>query len=291
MNTAAQAIVNQSNAQTPPPETPKVEGAEPVAAAPEATKEEVLSPKLAIIANKERALVKKQQEFQKQMEDWRKEKEALTKELETFRSKQSKWKEDPDSALQELGWDYEKLTERKLNGGQPSAQEIEKKVEERFKSFEQRMEEEKAAMAKKAEEEKAIKEKEIIDGFKRELKSYGTSQKDKFKLCSILDPEAELVYETIDTYYQTHGKVLNNEEAYHLVEKYFNKLYEDVTKVMTPKEKQELEAEKKALGVADKKPSTTTLTNNLSSTASFLPPKTEEDRIKRALAALDGQKA
>lgn len=263
-----------------------VEGAQ--APTPE---EDPVSPKLAIMAKKERALVQKQQEFQRQQMEWQKERDAMRAELEQERAKRSKWKENPDLALEELGWDYQRLTERQLSGGDVTPKDLEKKFEEKFKSFEQRMEEEKAALKKQAEEEQAKKAAQIVEDFKGELKNFVKQNADKYKLSNLFDQEAELLYDTIDAYYNTHNKILSNDEASDLVEKYFVKLYEDAQKALTPAEKRELEEEKKALGVVDKKPSSTTLTNNMQSTApSMLPPKTEADRMKRAMAALEGNK-
>lgn len=286
----AQTIIAQSAPATPPPAVdpaaPPAEGAP--AAAPV---EDAVSPKLAMIAKKERDLVRKQQEFQKSQADWQKERETMKAELEAERAKRAMWKEDPDKLLEEMGWDYDRLTERKLNGGGLTPKDLEKKMEERFKSFDERMAEERAALEKAQAEKKDAEAKKIVDDFKGELKSFVTSKADKYKLSNLFDPEAELLYDTIDAYYQEHEKVLSNDEAADLVEKYFKKLYDDAHQALTPAEEKALAEEKKALGVPEKKPTTTTLTNDMAtSTSGFVSAKTDNDRMKRAMAALEGKK-
>lgn len=291
MNVAETIIAQAAPAPVDQTAIPPVDPAAPPAAL-EPNKEEAMSPKLAIIARKERALVQKQQEFLKQQQEWQKEREAMKAELEAERSKRSLWKEDPDKALEELGWDYDRLTERKINGGGLTPKDLEKKMEERFKSYEERMAEEKATLEKAQQEAQEKQQQKIIDDFKEDLKGHLKTNAEKYKLSNLFDNDAELLYQTIDAYYEANGKILSNEEASDLVEKYFVKLYEDAQKALTPKEQAKLDEEKKSLGVVDKKPTQTTLTNDMNNVAgaSFLSPKTEEDRMRRAMAALDGNR-
>lgn len=287
---AAQEIIAQAS---PAPEAkvdapPGVEAAlEGGAATP---KDDAISPKLAVIARKEREFFQKQQEFQKQMEEWKRERETLKREADEYRSKRTLWKDDPEKFLEEMGWDYDRLTERKLNGGGVTPKDLEKKMEERFKTMEERIAEEKAAIEKARKEKEEKEAQEIVDSFKTSLKGFVEKSKEKYKLTNLFDKNAELLFDTIDAYYKEHGKVLANEEAADLVEKYFVKLYEDAKTALTPAEQRALDDEKKGLGVSDKKPSSTTLTNSMSATGTsgFVSAKTDADRMKRALAALGG---
>jgi hypothetical protein len=266
----------------------------PVVEAPkEITVDPSISPKLAIIARKERALVEKQREFSKNQKDSELKMSELNARIARFEQLEKLLGEDPMKVLEERGWNYQKLTERQLSGGELTAKEVAERMEQKFKSFEDQQKEAKELQEKAQKEAEEQKSNQIIAEFKEELKSFVVTNKEKFKLTGLFDPESELLYDTIDAYYQEHNKVLSNDEAADLVEKYFLKLYEDATNIVKPKNTETVEEKEAAsMGVPVKqKPTQTTLTNSMQSTAaSFLPPKTEADRMARAMAALDGKK-
>lgn len=255
----------------------------------EAPKEDSVSPKLGMIARKERALVQKQQEFTRQQQEWEKQKSEFMARLDAVEQKEKLWEQDPLKAIEARGLDYQKLTERVLAGEDLTPKELQKMMDERFKAQEEKLQQEKDAIRKAQEEATMAEHEEVINNFKGELKSFVTTKADNYKLTNLFDAEADLVFELIEATYEEHGKLLSNDEAADLAEKYFIQQYEKAKAIM---EKIEATEEEKELGVAPtKKPTQTTLTNSMNQASpGFLPAKSEEDRMRRAMAALDKNK-
>lgn len=258
------------------------------APAPAPVVEDAISPKLGLLARKEKAIVDKQRaiqqkeaEMNKRMAEW----EAKEK---AWADREKRWKDSPEKALEEFGHTYQSLTERVLSGGELTAADVEKRAMAKVKELEDRFENEKksALEAEKARSEKEAQE--TIQQYREDLAAFVTSKSEEYKLCALFDKEAELIYDTVDTYFQQNNKILSHDEAAGLVEKYFRKLVEDANGALTPKQQAAAEA---ALDKEEPKNQVKTISNGMSQTApSFLPAKTENDRMKRAMAALDGKK-
>lgn len=290
-------VLAQAMQGTEAPQTPPTAESVPVA-----KEEETISPKLAMLARKEKAIVDRQRaiqqeraELQKRMQEW----EAKEK---MWSEREARAKGDPMKALEEFGHSYQSATERALAGTDLTPADVEKRAMAKVKELEDRLESEKKA-AQEAEKARAEKEAaEIVEQYKTGLASFIETKKDEYKLCALFDKNADLVYDTVDSYYQKTlaesqergdakpaGKILSNEEAASLVEKYFKKLVDDANGVLTPK--QQAAAEE---ALSDGKPAevqTKAISNGMQQTSpSYLPAKTENDRMKRAMAALDGKK-
>lgn len=268
--------------EAPVVETPEVPPATPPPV------EDAMSPKLGLLARKEKAIVEKQRaiqqkeaEMNKRMAEW----EAKEK---AWADREKRWKDTPEKALEEFGHTYQSLTERVLQGGEITPADVEKRAMARVKELEDRLENEKKASLE-AEKARAEQEsQETIQQYKEDLAAFVTSKSEDYKLCALFDKEAELIYDTVDTYFQQNGKILSHDEAAGLVEKYFRKLVEEANGALTPKQQAAAEA---ALDKDEPRQQVKNISNGLSQTApSFLPAKTENDRMKRAMAALDGKK-
>lgn len=272
---------------------PVVDAAPKEGETPALPKDDAMSPKFNILAQKERAIVQKQQEFQKQQAEWNKEKETLLTEVKALREKDGISKQGAIKLLQAYGYTYEDATKEVMNDGGADIAALDRKYGEKLTEMEKKLEakekdrQEAEAKAKQEEAEKTIA------SFKQSLKTFIGDKKNDFKLVALFDADADLVYDTIDAYYSQHNKVLDNTEAVTLVEKYFKKLVDDANGVLTPAQQAagEKAIENKKPGTAtysNDKPGVKTLTNELQTTTpSSLPPKTEIDRMKRAMAALE----
>lgn len=270
-------------------EAPVVQTAETVPpVAPPPAVEDAMSPKLGLLARKEKAIVEKQRaiqqkeaEMSKRMAEWEAKERA-------WADREKLWKDTPEKALEEFGHTYQSLTERVLAGGELTAADVEKRAMAKVKELEDRLENEKKA-ALEAEKARAEKEsQETIQQYREDLAAFVTNKAEEYKLCALFDKEAELIYDTVDTYFQQNGKILSHDEAAGLVEKYFRKLVEEANGALTPKQQAAAEA---ALDKDKPQQQVRALSNGMSQTApSFLPAKTEDDRMKRAMAALDGKK-
>lgn len=280
MNVAEQIVSTTAPAAAPAQATATAEGAPPVAAPKE---DDAISPKLGLIARKERALVQKQQEFQKQQQEWQKMKDELTARIKAMEEKENIWKTSPEKALEQYGHNYQTLTERMLAGGEMTPAALEKKFNERFQTLEQQREAEKKAQQEEQERQTKEAANAAVESYKEDLRGFIAEKGGEYKLVALFDKEAQTTYDTIDAYYQLHGKVLSHDEAASLVEKYFKKLVDEANGVLSPPKApaEGAEQDEPTIGLSK------TLSNQLQSTApSMLPPKTENDRLKRAMAAL-----
>ncbi|HXL73266.1 MAG TPA: hypothetical protein VN963_06525, partial [bacterium] len=100
--------------------------------------------------------------------------------------------------------------------------------------------------------------------------------------------QQNLIGEVVDEFFKTNKRVLAIKEAADMVEKYLEDEAQKALKTKKFGTKSIAPVEKKETAAA---PPTKTLTNSMQPTsASVLPPASEQDRMKRAMAALDRNK-
>lgn len=290
------------------------EGLETVAAAAEAPvdapvegaapEQQAVEPKVgeganrfAFLAKKEQAIVRQRQELKAQIEALnaqRSELDKLRAEIDEVKSRRTGYKTNPLAALDDAGLSYKELTDYILNNQQISPEQKLKALEEKFESkieaLERQREEERQATQRRYEEQQAQREQQVISEFKGEIASYVATHKDTYELTNLYD-SADLVYDTVDAYYEKSGKVLSIPEACDLVEKYLESQVEKSLKTKKlsarlPKAPTEPTVERPT---PDTPAPRRTLNNQTytSSTPSVVSPKVENDRMARALAALD----
>ena len=159
----------------------------------------------------------------------RKEKALRERELELERKFGSKEKDlplerrirsNPLKALEELGLDYDKLTELALNDGRltPDMQmklmreELENDYKEKFNSLEERLN------AKEKMEEEA-KYDAVKQGFVGEIESFINENKNDFEYVAH-NEATDVVYDVIEEHYNETGRILDIKEAVEAVESY-----------------------------------------------------------------------
>ena len=159
----------------------------------------------------------------------RKEKALRDRELELEKKFGSKEKElplerrirsNPLKALEELGLDYDKLTELALNDGRltPDMQmklmreELENDYKEKFNSLEERIN------AKEKREEEA-KYDAVKQGFVGEIESFITENQSDFEYVAH-NEATDVVYDVIEEHYNETGRILDIKEAVEAVESY-----------------------------------------------------------------------
>jgi hypothetical protein len=127
---------------------------------------------------------------------------------------------NPLKALEELGLDYEKLTELALNDGRltPDMQmklmreELENDYKDKFNSLEERLN------AKEKREEEA-KYDAVKQGFVGEIKSFVNENSTDFEYVAHNDA-TDVVYDVIEEHYNETGRILDIKEAVQAVESY-----------------------------------------------------------------------
>jgi len=285
----AESGVDATSVETQPStEAPKTE--EPAKAPP-------ISQQFAALAKKEKAIVKQQAEIKA------KESAFAARELE-LASKEAKIKQseelfetDPFEALKLRGYSYDKLTDMILSGqmkvekapedptalAKRLAEEIRKEISDkeaaREETTKKQQEELKAAEAKQLEEAYAA--------YRTEVKEYTAKNADEYELINLYGQQ-EMIVTEVQNYYEANTRVLSVKEASDIVEK---KLEAEVQKALGAKKfasKVATPVTTEAKAVAEKaKAPTKTLSNNLNTTmATTLPAATDNERMKRALAAL-----
>ena len=159
----------------------------------------------------------------------RKEKALRDRELELDKKYGNKEKElplerriraNPLKALEELGLDYDKLTELALNDGRltPDMQmklmreELENDYKDKFNSLEERLN------AKEKMEEEA-KYDAVKQGFVGEINSFINENKSDFEYVAH-NEATDVVYDVIEEHYNETGRILDIKEAVEAVESY-----------------------------------------------------------------------
>ena len=165
--------------------------------------------KFAALSRKEKALRERELELEKKFG-------SKEKELPLERRIRS----NPLKALEELGLDYDKLTELALNDGRltPDMQmklmreELENDYKEKFNSLEERLN------AKEKMEEEA-KYDAVKQGFVGEIESFINENQSDFEYVAH-NEATDVVYDVIEEHYNETGRILDIKEAVEAVESY-----------------------------------------------------------------------
>lgn len=263
---------NQEQVTTPTQEQQQIEQ-------PKEQPKELLSTQFAALAKKEKIALQRQREAEAKL----KEAEEKLKLFEQFETKKKSAKTNPLEFLSEAGLTYDEITDYMLNGG-PKQKDKTEALEEKFNEFVSRKEKEeqdkieKEKLALKAQEEKVIAE------FIKSVNKFLADNTEKYELINLYNAQ-ELVISTIEQHYENKQEVLSNERAAQLVEEH---LEEEIKKLANSKKFSD-----KFKGSTDNKqqvPSKNSVTLPSSQPTSNVPTmlsaKTEEERLRRALAAL-----
>jgi len=240
---------------------------------------ELLSTQFAALAKKEKIAFNRQREAETKL----KEAEEKLKLYEQFENKKKSAKTNPLEFLSEAGLTYDEITDFMLNGGVKHKDKTEV-LEEKFNEFVSRKEKEE--QEKLENEQKALKaqEEKIIAEFKNQLNKFLNDNQDKYELINLYNAQ-ELVVATIEQHYENKKEVLSNERAAELVEAH---LEEEAKKLANSKKFSsnfKSSDDNKQQGQA-KNSVTLSSSQPTSNVPSMLSAKTEDERLKRALAAL-----
>lgn len=296
--------INDAKIAEPATESKKEAGAEAKVEAPVTetkvepkSKEE--SARFSALSKKEKAIVE-QSKANKVTESKLAEREAAIAAREAkIKQSESLWETDVLAAIKErTGMDYNALTVAYLDGKGGIPQEtdpakIAKKTIDDFKKEQAQAKTDADEAAKKAADEATAKRKADLDAaweaYNGEVNEFIESNKETYELINTYSQQG-LIAETVDAFYQKNKRVLSVKEASDMVESYLEseaekalntkKISGKVTRTTKPTE---------TTSKRDEEPRITkTLNNNMQPTsASVLPAQSEQDRFKRALAAMD----
>lgn len=175
------------------------------------------APKFAALSRKEKELRQREQQYQTEsqkiaqekaeLEKWRQEKTA------TESAFQKKLKNNPLQTLQELGITFEELTQMQLNEQNPTPEMLIKRTREELEQgYKSELEELRNAMKQKEQDAEQKQFEETVSGFKSQIADFVDSNADTYELIKMNDAQ-ELVFDVIQEYYQSSGRILTIEEA------------------------------------------------------------------------------
>lgn len=291
----------------------------------EAPKDEKLASKFAALSRKERQVVAKQQELKAAEAKIAEERSKMIAEVEAEKAKvQSEIKKvqefeqlkkmNPLKAMEFLGYTYQQLGEIFLNDGKPTPEQeinrVKSEMEERLEAYKR----EQLESAKKAQEEQELKAKkaqeeetkrieaerlQVIEEFQTEINEYLLGNQDNYELINT-NEQHDLVFATVEQHFEKTGRVLSIKEAADLVERFLEQQVEKnlATKKLkakvsppstakveqAPKEDTQVKSQETAPATPVAK--SKTITNDMTASSISKPADTEEERWKRALAAL-----
>lgn len=282
VNLSSQAV--PAEAVAPQQEkTPNTDPTTQQASSPDSQKQDDLSPKFAALAKRER--------YNRMLIQKAKAREAeLMKREQAIQARERAWDEEfrssPLEALKKRNLTYQDITNAALNDGKFQPDVEIKEVRDEIQRLRQENEEKERKALEAQTRAQAQAEAEVVDAFKDNISKHIEQNTEKYELTKLYDG-ADLVFQTVEEYYGRTQKVLSIDEACSLVEQYLENELE-----RTSKESKKFQSKFLAQKQVDEKKSdaksSVTLNNSMqsSSAPSFLPQKTEDDRIKRALAAL-----
>lgn len=242
------------------------------------------SKRFAILAKKEKAIQTKVLEVKQKEESINQRLGAI----ENFEKFKREVKNNPMLALEELGITYNQLTEYVLQGKMPNKAELEyAELRQELASIKQEREDERKKATEDSKKANEVNVQQTISEFQVEIGDYIKKNAEKYELITQYDT-ANLVFQTIEKQFAEEKRLLTIEEASDLVEKYLEEQVEKA--ISTKKFKARVQPQSPKEDVKQKPSSqqqSAQLTNQMTSSApSFLPAKTDQDRINRALAAL-----
>jgi predicted phage-related endonuclease len=246
--------------------------------------------RFAFLAKKEAAIVRQRHELKAQMEamtSQRSEMEKLRAEIDEVKGRKASYRSNPLAALEDAGLSYKELTDFILNNNTVSTESQIKALQDKISEVESARQRDHQEREEHSKRQAAEREVQVIAEFKNEISNFISSKKDDYELTNLYE-SSDLVYDTVEAYFEKTSKVLSIPEACQLVETYLEKQVEKSLQTKKLGSRFQKPAEQP---IAKQDPSAPRRTlnnqNYTSSTPSMVSPKVENDRMSRALAALD----
>ena len=246
--------------------------------------------RFAFLAKKEAAIVRQRHELKAQMEamtSQRSEMEKLRAEIDEVKGRKASYRSNPLAALEDAGLSYKELTDFILNNNTVSTESQIKALQDKISEVENARQRDHQEREEHSKRQAAEREVQVIAEFKNEISNFISSKKDDYELTNLYE-SSDLVYDTVEAYFEKTSKVLSIPEACQLVETYLEKQVEKSLQTKKLGSRFQKPAEE-SIAKSDPQAPRRTLNNQnyTSSTPSMVSPKVENDRMTRALAALN----
>lgn len=256
-----------------------------------------ISREYQILANREKALQKERDKIKAEKAAIAAERAQAQAELAKAKELEARYTVKPKNAreaLERYGFSYKDATEYELNDGNPTPEILARQAVQTIEEFKQQQEAQRQADAARAAEAAQGQTAAILSEFEESCGEYVIENKASYELTNVFNGKLfdakKLVYNVIAEHFQSTGKVLTIKEGADLVEKFCEELGEQYQASSKAKSKQSPVLEPKAAESAaapKQEPKTLSNRQTASTTPTLAPsPKFEQDRMRRALAAL-----
>jgi hypothetical protein len=213
----------------------------------------------------------------------------LEKRLQQLEEGKKTYKTNPLKPLEDAGLSYKDVTDYVLNDNRPTPELQIKEVNDRLAAMEARREAEIKEWQKAELQRKQAEADAIIAQYKENIKTHVDEHEDKYEFLKLAQGY-DLVYDIVEEYFNRHGEAPKLEDAAAKAEEYYEQELGKLSKAKKFATKLVVKPEASPEKAPVTGQSAKTLTNSVSPpTIPTLSasPKVEEERMRRALAALN----
>lgn len=278
---------------------PKTEPIVPVPAVQD-HKKDLTSSRFAALAKKETQIVRERAAIKAERESIARDRSDAQKLVDAQKLAMS----NPRAAMEALGISYKQLTEFVLNDENPTPELQARSLKEELKSEWQKELEARDKRDQEKQEEHRKQEEEKTRGlFIEQTGEYIRKNKDKYPLINHPKNDFDYALSTVSALIEQHfhntaekdeqgaiikaGKLISVSEASQMYEDYLKDITTEFAATIKPKSEGQSDPKTTAKESVQEP---RTITNQMQSGMSTnLPAKTEQDRMRRAMAKLDGQ--
>jgi hypothetical protein len=177
------------------------------------------------IKERERVLGEREQNTKAQIDTYNQQMHERMEKLKKYENFESRLKNDALGTLEELGYSYDKLTEKALG------QKIEPTPEERFKQLESTISElqneKKQELEKRQQQEKQERLESGIKHYKNQLMNEVDENLNKYPVYKTMNPDEanDLAYEVAENYFKEHDRIPEKQLVLEYVENYLTEYY------------------------------------------------------------------
>jgi hypothetical protein len=245
-------------------------------------------------------LARREAELNRERQRLREEKAAVeeaARAAKQFEERKAKARLNPVEALKDLGLSYEEVSEFVVNDNKPPVSAEVQAIRDEIERLREEQRQEKEEMRRITEEQLQQQQENVISRFNQDAISFVSADPERYAF-TLANDGAHYVPEIIEKHFHATGELLSVDKAAEIVEAHFEEVADRVAK--SSKFKAKVSPQAPITQVAATTPAKqpvapakrpVTLSNAMTASASSATPvrRTEQDRIRAALARLEGK--
>lgn len=246
-------------------------------------------------------LARKEAELNRQRQKLREEKAEIERAAQAareFEEKKARAKLNPIDALKDLGLTYEQVSEFVVNDNKPTVSAEVQAIRDEIQRLREEQQKEKEESQRIAQERLQQEQEQVIENFNNDVINHVVANPQKYEF-TLANDAAHYVPEIIEKHFLSTGELLSVDKAAEIVESHFEEIANKVAQAAKFRERLlKTNAQSKAPATTPasvssvapaKKPVTLSNAMTASSSSQVTTRRTEQDRIRAALAHLDGK--